>query len=366
MSSIVILGDTHFDVSNSSEIVYQQQIKFFKEQFFPYLKETGIKTIIQLGDFFDNKTRLGTYIQHHLMKDFFDVLEKEDITMYYFPGNHDLYEKTNREIYSLAVFEKAYRENFKVYNTMDIVKFGKMSILLVPWMYDHEKPKLAELVQEYKPDLILGHFEIQNFSVTKDFYATHGLDKGIFKNIPVISGHFHLQQDVENIFYLGTPYQTSWSDYDEKKGFLVLNTETGERTFIENTISTKHLMIDINSEEKELVVQGFGGQTLVAKLTSKEIDYSIFKNHNVKISIDKDNAFNKKIIEKIIEQCNKYKVKMSFIETESGEVQEQEIDSSNTFIEYDVTTSITERLETDYQKETFNKVHLETLKQIEE
>lgn len=365
MSKIAILGDTHFDVSNSSELVYAQQIKFFKEQFFPYLKENNIKEFIQLGDFFDVKTKVGTFIQFRLMQDFFDVLEKEDITMHYFVGNHDLYFKDSREIYSLAVFEKAYRKNFKVYQNMDIVKFGKMNTLLVPWMYDHEKPKLMDFVQEFKPDLILGHFEIQDFSVTKDFQATHGLDKEIFKGIPVISGHFHLQQNVGNIFYLGTPYQTSWSDYNERKGFLVLDTETQERTFIENTISTKHLMISLDSEAKEMVVEGFIESILVAKLT-KEVDYSIFKNNNVKISIDKDNAFNKKIIEKIIEQCNKYKVRMSFIESESGEVQEQEAIKESTFVEYDVTSSIAERLSTDYQKETFNKVHQETLKQIEE
>ena len=362
---VTLLGDTHFDVSNSSEIVYAQQIKFFKEQFFPYLKENNIKDIIQLGDFLDNKTKIGTFIQYHLMKDFFDVLVAEGITMHYFPGNHDIYYRDSREIYSLAIFEKAYPKNFKVYNTMSLAKFGSKEYLLVPWMYTEELPKLLEIISEYKPDAIFGHFEISDFYMGKNAIDSHGLNKKLFKEIPVYSGHYHLKQIDENIHYIGTPYQTSWTDYNEEKGFYTLETESNELTFIENVVTSKHLQVFVNIESKELTIEGFCGKVISGDLSDKKIDYTLFKNQNVKIFIDKDNAATKKIVEKIIEQCNKYKVKMSCIESEDGETLEVETTEVD-YHEFDITGSIKDRLPSEFQIETFEQIHLETLKQIQD
>lgn len=365
---IAVLGDTHFDVSNSSEEVYQQQIKFFKEEFFPYLIENDIKHIFQLGDFFDNKLKVGTYIQFNIMKDFFDILEKHNIVMWYFVGNHDLYYKDKREIFSLAVFEKAYHTHLKVIRNMDILKFDDKNYMMVPWMYDHEVPRMTEMVKEYKPDMIFGHFEIQDFYVSKEFQSTHGIDKSIFKDVPVISGHFHLKQEVQNIFYIGTPYQSSWTDYNESKGFYVLDTKDDSMEFIENTVSTKHLQIEINSEDKKMFVTGFSMGVLETDINAKT-NYDLFKGHNVKIFIYKDNAFNKKVTQAIIEKCHKYKVKLlnQVLESEDGSLEEEILNIGEPgFIEFDVTASIKERLTSEYQKDVFKQIHEESLKQIED
>jgi DNA repair exonuclease SbcCD nuclease subunit len=39
----------------------------------------------------------------------------------------------------------------------------------------------------------------------------------------VIAGHFHTKGEYGNITYVGTPYQMSWGDYGEDKGFHILN-----------------------------------------------------------------------------------------------------------------------------------------------
>lgn len=359
---IAVLGDTHFDVSNSNEEVYEQQIKFFKEEFFPYLIENDIKTIFQLGDFFDNKLKVGTYIQSRLMEDFFDVLEENKIVMFYFVGNHDLYFRDSREVFSLKVFEKAYHANLKVVRNMNILDFQTRKYMFVPWLYDEDIPNMATMVQEYKPELIFGHFEIKDFHVSKDFQATHGLDKKVFKNSKVISGHFHLKQEIGNIFYVGTPYQSSWTDYNETKGFHILDTKDNSFEFVENTVSAKHIQIEVDSEDKKMIVTGFSKGVLEADINTK-LDYSLFNGHNVKIFIDKDNAFNKKIVTSILKHCRKYKVKLLHMDDEIVEASDA---SNENDLEFNVTSSILERLETEYQKETFNLVHEETLKQIDD
>ena len=52
---IAILNDTHCGIRNSSEIFLNYQEKFYKEVFFPYLKENGIKQILHLGDYYDHR-----------------------------------------------------------------------------------------------------------------------------------------------------------------------------------------------------------------------------------------------------------------------------------------------------------------------
>jgi hypothetical protein len=41
-----------------------------------------------------------------------------------------------------------------------------------------------------------------------------------------MSGHFHHKSDDGQIFYLGTPYEIYWNDWDDQKGFHIYDTET--------------------------------------------------------------------------------------------------------------------------------------------
>lgn len=50
----------------------------------------------------------------------------------------------------------------------------------------------------------------------------------------VFTGHFHTRSHEDNIFYLGSPYEYTWSDYDDPRGFHIFNTDTDELEFIVN------------------------------------------------------------------------------------------------------------------------------------
>jgi len=63
-----------------------------------------------------------------------------------------------------------------------------------------------------------------------------GIDRGFLSKYEhVYSGHFHTPSTKGNITYLGTPYELTWSDHGDKKGFYILDTDTKHIDFIENT-----------------------------------------------------------------------------------------------------------------------------------
>src|SRR5574344_1629757 len=104
-SKVIILGDIHFDVSNGNQAVLDNQLKFFTEQLFPYMKENNIKTIIQLGDLMDNRNKVSVNVTYYLNKYFFPYMKENNITFYTLIGNHDIYHKDTREIHSLELFK---------------------------------------------------------------------------------------------------------------------------------------------------------------------------------------------------------------------------------------------------------------------
>ena len=59
---------------------------------------------------------------------------------------------------------------------------------------------------------------------------THGYDKSIVKRFEktIMVTHFHTKNDDGQIFYLGSQYEMTWSDYNVKKYFHVFDTETRE------------------------------------------------------------------------------------------------------------------------------------------
>jgi len=69
MSKIAIIGDAHFGVRSDNPIYYEYFEKFFKD-FFIYIDENNIKTVIQLGDMFDKRKTINFLTLYNAKKMF--------------------------------------------------------------------------------------------------------------------------------------------------------------------------------------------------------------------------------------------------------------------------------------------------------
>lgn len=231
---VAFLTDLHFGVRNSNIYFMNNQKKFFEKVFFPECEKRGIKTILNGGDSFEDRKQLNTLAIKHARETYFDKCESLGFKQYAILGNHDVMYRNTNEVHSMDIFEKAYDHLEVIYDTAEIELGGKL-FALVSWVNNENLESRVEFIRNTKADVMLGHYEIKNFEMTRGNIATHGLDQEMFKHIPIVlSGHFHLSTTQGNIMYLGNNTQTTWGDVDQVKGFWVIETDTLEMEFIPN------------------------------------------------------------------------------------------------------------------------------------
>lgn len=288
---IAFVTDTHVDLKSGNQNILDNQLKAWNEMF-EYMKDNSIRTIFHLGDFTDNRKAISLNTLHYMQSGIFDKLVEYDFNMSYLVGNHDINLRTTLEINSMSLFEKAYKDNFKVYDKPETVSFDGIKFQFLPWIIDG-----AEV--DYNADIILCHAEMKDFYVIVGHKSTHGLSKDIFRDKTVYSGHYHIAQSEGKIKYLGNSFiQQNWSDFKEKKGFWVF--ETNDRTieFIESKSTPKHVKCHIDSDLKTVLIQGLNDIDETYKLDSK-FDYNLLNNHKLKVYATKELAIVKKFIEMI-------------------------------------------------------------------
>ena len=99
----------------------------------------------------------------------------------------------------------------------------------MPWINPQNEIYALGMMDDTRADTLLGHLEIDGFQMYAGHESQGGTPKSLFQKFDtVMSGHFHHKSDDGQIYYLGCPYEITWSDYNDPKGFHVFDTETRE------------------------------------------------------------------------------------------------------------------------------------------
>ena len=236
-----ILGDTHFGVRNDSTNFHKYYEKFYSEVFIPYCKENDIRLVFQLGDLFDRRKFINFNSLSECKRYFFDALEDNNIQLITLLGNHDIYWKESLQVSSSGLILGEY-QNILLIDEPFTYTIDHTTIDLIPWICKENEADVFKFIDGSKSDLCFGHFEIAGFPMYRGMTAEDGLSHDMFaKYERVLSGHYHTRSKAENIEYVGTPYEMTWQDAYDPRGFSVFDTQTRQLDFIPNpfTIHTK-------------------------------------------------------------------------------------------------------------------------------
>ena len=290
---LAILGDCHFGMRADSIEFHKYCQKFYENVFFPYLLENKIDTVFQMGDLFDRRKFINFNSLYLSRKYFFDKLKENNINLYTLIGNHDVAFKNTLEVNSPSLLLNEY-DNVFLIEDFHTENFEGVSVDIVPWICSDNEEEIFQKIKNSKSQICFGHFEIDGFEMDRGNVHQGGLDrKTLSKYDIVLSGHFHHKSSSDNITYVGTPYEMTWSDYNDPKGFHIFDTETREMKFVKNTFSIFHkIMYDDTNHDFEYW---------------KAYDFSKYKETYVKLVVlNKQNPF---LFEHVLD--NLYKIGVS-------------------------------------------------------
>ena len=254
-TKIAIITDQHFGARNDSTHFLDYYEKFYKDTFFPTIDKNGINTVLILGDTFDRRKYVNFYSLKRTKEMFFDELAKRNIKVHMLAGNHDTYFKNTNDVNSVDLLLREY-DNIHVIDepcTIHLTDDGdlfKYPIAMIPWICPENYEQSLEEIKNTTADVCMGHFEIAGFAMHRGMPSQEGLSRELFKKFDVVfSGHYHHRSNQDNIRYLGNPYELTWQDYNDPRGFHLFDLGTRHLEFIENPNVMFHRITYDDKEE---------------------------------------------------------------------------------------------------------------------
>ena len=274
---IGIFTDSHFGARKGSKYLHDYFELFYKNVFFPALKEHGVEAVIHMGDAFDSRKSIDYQSLEWAKRVVFEPLRDYDVHMII--GNHDCYYKNTNNVNSPSLLLQTY-PNIRTYSSPQTVKVGGLDIMMVPWICSENYDETLKQIKKTKAKIAMGHLELQGFRVNRNLVMEdHGLEANIFSNFTkVFSGHYHTRSDNGTVFYLGNTYEMYWNDVNDPRGFHIFDTETLEHTPINNPYKlfyniyyddTPYQLFDITEYENKIV-------KVIVRKKSKPKDFEKF------------------------------------------------------------------------------------------
>jgi DNA repair exonuclease SbcCD nuclease subunit len=210
---VAVCTDIHFGLKSNS-LQHNQDCSDFIDWFIATAKEQGCETGMFLGDWSHQRAALNMQTLQYSLRSL-EKLSKAFDRFYFIPGNHDLYYRDKRDIYSTEWARHI--PNIQIVN--DFFKDG--DVIIAPWLVGDDHKKLAKMSARY----MFGHFELPHFKMNAMVeMPDHGeLKVENFSGVEsVYSGHFHLRQHKKNVNYIGNCFPHNFADAgDEARGMMI-------------------------------------------------------------------------------------------------------------------------------------------------
>ena len=130
---IALITDQHFGGKSDSNSFNDYIENFYTNQFFPYLKENNIDTVIDLGDTFDRRKYVNFAILDKVRQYYFDVMKESNIKLHSIVGNHSTYYRNTNSVNSSFLLYGHYN-NVNVYPAAHTISLDGTIIDFIPWI----------------------------------------------------------------------------------------------------------------------------------------------------------------------------------------------------------------------------------------
>jgi DNA repair exonuclease SbcCD nuclease subunit len=211
---VAVCTDIHFGLKSNS-LVHNQDCADFIDWFIATARANGCETGMFLGDWSHQRAAINMQTLQYSLRSL-EKLSAAFDRFYFIPGNHDLYYRDKRDIYSTEWARHI--PNIQIVNDW----FQDGDVVIAPWLVGDDHLRIPKLKGQY----MFGHFELPHFKMNAMVeMPDHGEIKvesfGGFDR--VFSGHFHLRQQKKNIHYIGNCFPHNYADAgDDQRGMMTL------------------------------------------------------------------------------------------------------------------------------------------------
>lgn len=274
---VAIITDQHFGARGDSVQCLDYYENFYKNVFFPMLKERSITTMLILGDTFDRRKFINFNTLARAKKMFFDVAYDNDIMITMIAGNHDTYFKNTNEVNSPELTLAEYI-NINIVTMPETISIHGTPICFIPWICADNYADSMNEIKNTKAEICMGHLEISGFAMYRGVESHDGLSKESFNKFDMVfSGHYHHRSNDGHVFYLGNPYELTWQDYKDPRGFHIFDLDTRSLEFIQNPYSLfERYEYDDTKEDPDSVDTSFVTDKYVKIVVVNKNDYYKF------------------------------------------------------------------------------------------
>lgn len=222
----ILITDTHFGNKNNSSTWLKSQMRFMYDTLLSYiktLKKEDSVELYHLGDLFDSRSTINTYIASSVIDLFKELSKHVNITI--ICGNHDFYSPDSDSINSISILLKDI-DNITIVDKDILIKGCDM---FIPWYKWIDKKEIRENLKRNNIKNVFCHTDIVYMD---DEY------KDLLKDVYIYSGHIHTPFFKDNRFNIGSTFANTFSDANSRRGCYVLD-DSNKLSFIENDRSIR-------------------------------------------------------------------------------------------------------------------------------
>jgi len=267
MSRLIISADIHNKLfgayaieKNSVNNSRYKAIRDVLKQMLTHAKKVNAKAIVIVGDIYDTKNIIESYV-YNTFWDFCVEVGESNIDLYLIAGNHDISSLGDETITLLHAFKQLPRVHVidePTIFTNDMFD-GYCNCVMVPFRRDvnicREYIKSAKAAIEDNRNeafrknstpinMLFYHGAITGAKITSREFLDEKNSMHLADLYPnffdlIFLGHFHKHQKLaENVWYVGSPLHHDMSDAGDSRGFYDVDMKTFKLTFVPTVFPT--------------------------------------------------------------------------------------------------------------------------------